>query len=390
MGDPDPLRLSHSALSSYQRCPRRWKLERIDHLKVAAGHAAEEGALVHRAIARLISEGERPIVPRHLQLLVDRAAREALTALEHGGRVMWVEEPITWRWDLEGPEGPLRVTAMTIPDLVVVDGAVARIWDWKTGWKGIRLRRHRAAYEEGQGPDPEESHQGLFACLGVSELEPEVEVFEFRLVALRQGVISDVTYDLEDLEIFREELEAWAPVIAADREWRPKPGDQCRLCPFSMGACDAGTQLMRHNLPVLMEDQPVMSLPAPEEATPAEAERIGRMVAFLDRGVVAKLKAWLAAYTELRGPVDAGGGKLWGHWPRSRAAVTDALEVVRLLAERGVDPFEVFTPDLRVLGSYVTGRRRIPGLDRLVVFEPGGTYFGLRNGHPSRPAGPEP
>lgn len=394
------LPLSYSSVDLYRRCPRRWKFQKVDGMPSDSGLPAELGREIHDWIAqRLAGKDKRfPALPmgaglsyRQLVEVAEAMLEEISSEVLFGGQ-LYIERPIAWEYLLPGT----KVLNLTIPDVLVVNGQRAVIWDWKSGWRMQAPREGAGDVDEDQTPSDRGSDQGLYYALGAAEHHGVTEV-EFRVVMLRWARTLPASYRAPDIDGFREELIALAREISEDTEFRPRPGGECRLCPYSLGKCEVGTQYASGM--VKLGPQGV-ELPPVVLATPEEAERIGAFLCFADEGVTKKLKAWLNDYTDQHGMVRVGKGG-WGHWPRYERQVAGLPEfigklagpraegaaeaLIQALVDEGVDYHSILRPDIKALEGYIWGRKRIPGLDQHVVKTPD-EYFGFRKNVEEGPA----
>ena len=116
---------SNSSIKTYEDCPYKYKLTRIEHRHEPAGDAAERGKMIHAefedALINLnLIPDERKYWFPYLEELVAKKTRSE------------VEFAVTKDWqpcDFKAPEAWVR----GIYDAVYFDGARAHVLDWKTG-----------------------------------------------------------------------------------------------------------------------------------------------------------------------------------------------------------------------------------------------------------------
>ncbi len=116
---------SNSSIKTYEDCPYKYKLTRIEHRQEPAGDAAERGKMIHAefedALVNLnLIPDERKYWLTYIEELIAKKTRSE------------VEFAVTKDWqpcDFKAPEAWVR----GIYDAVYFDDTRAHVLDWKTG-----------------------------------------------------------------------------------------------------------------------------------------------------------------------------------------------------------------------------------------------------------------
>lgn len=357
------MNASYSALSLYESCPRRYRIERVEKRAAPESPALLLGSAVHAAIAAYL---------RHLQgenLATDitwapQAIRAAEEALAVDGRTLGgglreeaeeifrafvgshafdpadiAEVELSERIDL--PDG---VQFFGVIDLLEVRDGLAVVTDWKTDW-AVR----------GQAEVERDFQLRTYAWM-MSRLYGYEEVV-CRLDFVRHpGAVREAFFGPEDIAKTEERILRTIEAIQAEKEWRPSPGAHCSWCPWS-------------------EDCPAMSDLPVEIASVEDAERVAGEILVLEKQLKDRKEA-LKAWTAVEGPITVGGQEFGHHESRS-LRVTDIPAFIRFMEEAGGDPYGLLSVDGRKLSPYLRDaqmRERLEEISEEVVT----TRFGAR------------
>ena len=116
---------SNSSIKTYEQCPYKYKLTRIEHRQEPAGDAAERGKNIHYEFEQALLALPMLAPERSYWYIYINELRERGTKSE-------IEFAVTKDWqpcDFKAPEAWVR----GIYDAVYFDGARAHVLDWKTG-----------------------------------------------------------------------------------------------------------------------------------------------------------------------------------------------------------------------------------------------------------------
>ena len=198
---------SNSSIKTYEDCPYKYKLTRIEHRHEPAGDAAERGKMIHAefedALINLnLIPDERKYWFPYLEELVAKKTRSE------------VEFAVTKDWqpcDFKAPEAWVR----GIYDAVYFDGARAHVLDWKTGKEreyGDQLK--------------------LYATIILaSHSEVETVTTEVCYIDLnKQSPYPE--YTRKDFPALQAWLSARVGKLENDDIFAPKPSYGCRWCHF--------------------------------------------------------------------------------------------------------------------------------------------------------------
>jgi putative RecB family exonuclease len=250
---PPPHHLSPSSASTFEQCPRRWRLKYVDKLPDPSGRAALVGGFAHRVLellcglprtqrtreqAKDLARACWPEIeadPDYQALQLDEAgAREFRWAGWAAIAGLWtLEDPATV--DVLGTERTVETTLAGVPFVGIVDRVDALgddlvVTDYKSGTlpssrfqddKVTQVLLYAAALEASDGRRPDRA----------------------RLLYLGQRSI-DIPVDDGNLSSAVEALAGtWQAVGTActDDRFDSRPGVLCGWCPY-VGRCDEGRQ----------------------------------------------------------------------------------------------------------------------------------------------------
>lgn len=344
---PFALPISPSSLGQYKLCARRYKFSYVDRLPRTSGAPADMGKRAHAYIATRIAGGtqtERPIefadeldwarLQRHLDTIAFDT--EHLVGLEETLRFTWREG----EWTVYG-EG--RLDALRIDDAGIAD-----VDDWKTGYKVRNTITD----------DPDM----LFYALAVVRNYSQVVGVRGHQIQLARGAIRHAFYSLEQIDRFAAWLKTRSKAIINDKLFRPRPGDQCRICDY-VEHCDVGQRFLGTAL------VPAGHALVSKENAVEYAGALSQLTNLVDHA-----KTPLEVYTEWNGPVyvDDERDQAWGHWPKVIRSVPDLQAFVDACIANHVDPLSVLKVDVDELKK----RKLYRLLDLLETSVH--TYFGFR------------
>jgi hypothetical protein len=198
---------SNSSIKTYEQCPYKYKLTRIEHRQEPSGPAAERGKLIHSELEHAIT-GLGMLPQQHLFWLpYVNELRAKKTQCE-------VEFAVTRDWigcSFKDPNYWIR----GIYDAVYHDGKHAHVLDWKSG----KERDYNDQLK-------------LYATI-IMACHPDIETVstEICFTDLEKRVKHD-TYKRDQLD----DLKAWVTgrvnKIEKDDIFAPKPSFGCRWCHF--------------------------------------------------------------------------------------------------------------------------------------------------------------
>lgn len=187
-------------------------------------------------------------------------------------------------------------------------GEPAEVWDYKTGMGALK--------------PPGEAEQLLFFALCLGDIYgPPVRVGCVRVGPMGGLYPESATVDAFDLAVFRKRLERSfdpsAERLALEGAW-------CQYCP-SWDWCPPKTALLR--LMAQLRHGDAGEVTSAQAASDAYALR-KEMASWMRR-----VEARLHAVVRDLGPLDVGGGKVWGPRSSSRRTVVGGAQLVQALAE---------------------------------------------------------
>ena len=218
------MKHSPSSLKAWKTCPRQYAHLRVwkDVEPDPSGPEAQEGTLFHTMLERyLMGAAMRYELPKHLHATLDRidALRSAGVAVSEGDLALDRElKPAAW------DEAWLRGRA----DMLVREGAVFRVIDFKTGKRGLYWREYWP--------------QIAYYALWLFRRSPAVEkvVGELWWTKLAHG--DEQTWTRDDVPKLAREVVGPARAIERSVEtldWPCRPSGLCKAhCPVPMSKCD--------------------------------------------------------------------------------------------------------------------------------------------------------
>ena len=220
-----------------------------------------------------------------------------------------------------------------IADLVLIDGTVAWLSDWKTGWV------------PGTEEDLRRGLQGRTYATLLGAWNRKIETVHVTFHFLRLGVRRSMTFRRQDMD------ETWAQWLALgeqmyaamaerddDKVWAPRPGPQCAYCEVAM-ACPLG-QTDLAAIEIVDEEsakQVAEALPAVEAHVRVKKDR---------------LKAWVKA----RGPMQVNGGR-WDFYKSEGLAFENVGRVMALATKHFIEPTELVRVDTTVVRKLAVKNR---------------------------------
>lgn len=324
---------SYTALSLYEQCPHRYRIERVEGRKPAPTRPLLVGQAVHAAIAAYL---------RHLQAerlatdvtwadaALDEAARE-VAALDSDG---WAEVGEVFRgFVLAYAFEPERIAEVekreAIPlagdefwaviDLLEITDGTPRLRDWKTNWNV---------------PTPAETDRDFqLRCYAwaVHRLYGYEEV-ECVLEYVRHGVSRSVVVGPEEIERTEKRLLGIIEKLQTEQDWVPHPGHYCSWCPWA-AECPAGAD------------------------TGGDPAAMAGRILVLESELKA-LRQQLAAWCAENGLLEVGG-EVFGYLsPKDGSwTVTDKAAFSAALSSLGYDPWEYLSVNGTKLRSLRTAKK---------------------------------
>lgn len=254
---PPPAHLSPSSASTFEQCPRRWKLKYVDKLPDPSGRAALIGGFAHRVLellcelparsrtleqARALARSCWPEVeadPDYRALdLDDAAAREFRWAGWTAIAGLWpLEDPATVQ--VLGTERSVRTELDGVPFLGIVDRVDAFddevvVTDYKSGTlPSVRFRDDKVA-------------QVLLYAAALEAVDGR-RPDRARLLYLGQRVV-DIRVTEDNLGAAVDALrQTWQALDSACQQdqFEARPGVLCGWCPFAAGCDEGRVELMQ-------------------------------------------------------------------------------------------------------------------------------------------------
>jgi CRISPR/Cas system-associated exonuclease Cas4 (RecB family) len=203
------MNFSHSSISTYESCPHKYKLTRIDRLQEPTGPAAERGKRIHKEFEEAF--GGLPLVTAELEpwldFIEDIKSFYDVVLPEHDVGVRHDWSPCGFKDSDVWLRGQI--------DLLAIKGDKARIIDWKTG--------KQRDYEE---------QLRLYATL-VFALYPEVNTIELELAFIDlQKPVTCATVTRDHFGLLKAWMSNRMLKIENDKIFAPKPNANCKYCHF--------------------------------------------------------------------------------------------------------------------------------------------------------------
>lgn len=206
-----PIAWSHSALNTFNNCPKRYYEEKV--AKSVRATKSDEilwGERVHRILEHRLKDNTP--IDESLSYLEPVAARLGETkgafSAEQKLAINQSFQPTEWF----APD----VWCRAVLDAVWLDGETARIVDWKSGKRKLDSNQLR-----------------LFALMYFAH-HPEVERVNSAFVWLKTGQVDVEKFKREDIPVLWQEI---LPEVRRleyahkTQTWVPKPSGLCNYCP---------------------------------------------------------------------------------------------------------------------------------------------------------------
>jgi len=198
---------SHSSIKSYEECPYKYRLTRIDGLKEPTGDAAQRGKDIHTTFENAIDLKQTLSEPFEYwnDYVVELIAKGAKSEMQFAIKKDWT------RTDFLAADAWLR----GIYDVLWVDGSHAHDMDWKTGKErdyGDQLK--------------------LYAAIIMAEY-PQVNTVttEICYIDLNKRH-ANATYSRNEYDKLKEWVATRITKIENDDIFAPRPSNGCRWCHF--------------------------------------------------------------------------------------------------------------------------------------------------------------
>ena len=232
------FRLSPSQADSYQRCPRRYVLERRLRLGDATSTWAHFGELVHdileRAEAEIVGTGARHAELDRVLTILDEVwgsadfGPPALTEAWKGKAIEMLSK-LYQRWPGRGEPIGLEVDVETDLDGVSWIGRVDRLERNEEG--GLRVVDYKTSTHAPTQDDAAESVQLGFYALALARSGEEVVASEMWLPRVNTVSVTTRQFSMHRLPEIERVMERISSEIAAE-DWSPRVSDQCKRCEF--------------------------------------------------------------------------------------------------------------------------------------------------------------
>lgn len=201
------MAFSNSSIKTYEECPYKYKLTRIEHRQEPTGPAAERGKMIH-------SEFENALVSLNLVPAEHEYWLDYIAELVAKKTRSEVEFAVTRDWSMCGFKDS-HAWLRGILDAVYFDGARAHVLDWKTGKErdyGDQLKLYATV---------------ILACHPeVNEVTTEVCYIDLQK---RQP---QPTYKRSQLAELKEWMSERMRKIENDSIFAPNPSFGCKWCHF--------------------------------------------------------------------------------------------------------------------------------------------------------------
>jgi hypothetical protein len=319
---------SHSAISTYEECPLKYKIERVDKRKAEPSPAMKKGSAFHAGGAAYI---------RHLQAeglqtdvtWIDEAMAAARAKMKEEGHRLnteeWAEveeilntfisshvfEPAAIAEVEEMKRIPLDggTQFWGVIDLLEAKNGRAEITDWKTDQ---RIRSQAEVEKDDQ--------LGRYAWM-TARLYGYEEVL-CRLDFVRFGAVREAVFGPAEIAKAEAGVLNAIDAIAAETEWPATPGSQCSWCAWAE-ECQAISDLQ-------------ISI-----TTAEDAERVAGEVLVLEKQLKDR-KAALKGWTSVEGALVVGGQQ-FSHFESRGFKATDIIAISRFMEMRDLDPADYFS-----------------------------------------------
>lgn len=245
--------ISYSQANLYERCPARYKAERIDGIQAPKSHPLLVGLFMHKvlemyldhliagglksdyaALERFFEEawkgeqGQVFIESDYVELRELMMNTREGVLLENPAHVVGAELAIAVdiHWNKVEWDDPAAFLRMRLDRLDVDDNGKAIVWDYKTGYKVEA---------------PEESRQLKLYSATVAQLIPRVTSSSGELYYARKEIWRKADYKPDDLEEAKRWILGVYHRISQSLEtahWPATPGAGCGDCPVFEG-CEA-------------------------------------------------------------------------------------------------------------------------------------------------------
>lgn len=197
---------SNSSIKTYEQCPYKYKLTRIDKLSEPAGDAAKRGTAIHTVFEKALALPTLPVEfsywqPYITELIAKHAGSEVHFAITKDWQVCGFNDSVAW---LRG-----------IYDSLYVDGSKSHVLDWKTGKErdyGEQLKLYALVI--------------LVSYPEVEEVSTEVCYIDLQKRA------PGPTFKRSQLGELKDWLTGRVSKIENDDIFAPKPDYGCRWCYF--------------------------------------------------------------------------------------------------------------------------------------------------------------
>jgi len=199
---------SNSSIKTYEQCPFKYKLTRIEHRQEPTGDAATRGKAIHSEFEDLLKDG--------LPLYTEATAHweTYVNELKAKGAKSEVELGFTKDWNVCGFSESI-VWLRGIIDILVIDHTTAYVADWKTG--------KERDYEE---------QLKLYAVM-IFAAHPEVTKVDMEIIYTDlKKKVKYTAIERKDFEALKLWVDNRISRIERDDIYAPKPSFGCKWCHF--------------------------------------------------------------------------------------------------------------------------------------------------------------
>lgn len=203
-------RYSYSKISTYLKCPRKFKHSYIDKLpRKEAGPAASRGTEIHAAMENFLL-GKITELPPPVRFYDD-----FLTQLADAGAIAELGFAVNREWEVTTPEAE-DVFMIGYIDALLAAPEELVVYDWKTG----------KVYEE------HFDQRELYGIISLI-LHPQYDTVRVENVYTDLQQIEHNTFYREELENAKDKWMERVGKIESDEVFVPNPQFACRWCDFS-------------------------------------------------------------------------------------------------------------------------------------------------------------
>lgn len=217
---------SYSAVTSHAKCPKQFRIRRIDKVPEPPSPAMDRGLTIHNDLATYISTGE---LPENADVALYAPWFPFLNHLREQGAEAELQVAFNHNWircEWFGGDAWLRV----VFDALVWDEATMRVTvvEHKTG------KRY-----------PEHARQMRLYCFAAMKLYPEARDARCVISYIDEGPARqpDLVMQRSNMEELEREFREFSQELLTDTLYPARPGFHCRWCAYAKskgGLCEHG------------------------------------------------------------------------------------------------------------------------------------------------------